>query len=209
MRVKASNFHSQVLDDGAIQWCRVVRPCIRTQRNTCKNYKMSQFLHPQPQYIDVMSQDVTWFLNGFRTCCWRCCCCSVFFHPGKRHSTLWSRLSPLLEIRNPYVMRRNISQNDESRAKRVTPMWLRIKMVFSPYVLNIRIVVFAFLQEIMSSFNVKYARKRPHWWVSTLLCCNLTNAYSLLVRSGALYICNERLDIHYHVYIKVFVGSWV
>ena len=94
MWVKASNFHSQVLDDGAIQWYCVVRPYVRTQRNTRETYKMSRFPHLQPQYNDVMSQGITWSWNGFRTCCWRCCCCSAFFRPGKRHSTLWSRLSP-------------------------------------------------------------------------------------------------------------------
>ena len=32
-----------------------------------------------------------------------------------------------------------------------------------PHVLNMRIAVFAFLREIMSPFDVKDARKRPHW----------------------------------------------
>ena len=97
-----------------------------------------------------------------------------------------------LMIRIPVVVRRNVSQNEESRAVWVTPMWLRIKMVFPPYVLNMQIAVFAFLREIMSPFDVKDARKRPHWWVSALLCYKPTNALrywnSLLFRSGALYI---------------------
>ena len=71
-------------------------------------------------------------------------------------------------------------------------MWLRIKMVFSPYVLNMRIAVFAFLREIMSPFDVKDAIKYPHWWVRVLLCCKSTNALwylnSSLFRSGALYM---------------------
>ena len=95
-----------------------------------------------------------------------------------------------LMIRIPVVVRRNVSQNDESRAEWVTPMWLRIKMAFSPYVLNMRIAIFAFLREIMSLFDVNDARKRPHWWVSVLLCYKPTNALrywnSLLFRSGAL-----------------------
>ena len=59
-------------------------------------------------------------------------------------------------------------------------------------VLNMQIPVFAFLREVMSPFNVKDARKRPHWWVSMLLCCKSTNELwywnCLLFRSGALYI---------------------
>ena len=91
-----------------------------------------------------------------------------------------------LVIRNPVVVRRNVSQNDESRTKRVTCMWLWIKMAFSPYVLNMRIAVFDFLWEIMSPFDVKDARKRPHWWVWALLCCKLTNALWYL--SSLLFI---------------------
>ena len=58
-----------------------------------------------------------------------------------------------LVIRNPVVVRRSISQNDKSRAEQVTSMWL-IKMAFSPYVLNMRIAVFAFLREILSPLDV-------------------------------------------------------
>ena len=53
-----------------------------------------------------------------------------------------------LVIRNPVVVRRNVSQNDG-----VSP----------PYVLTMQIAVFAFLREIMSPFDVKDARERPHW----------------------------------------------
>ena len=65
-------------------------------------------------------------------------------------------------------------------------------MAFSPKVLNMRIAVFDFLREIMSPFDVKDARKRPHWLVRALLCCKSTNELwylnSLLFRSGALYM---------------------
>ena len=107
-----------------------------------------------------------------------------------------------LVIRNPVVVRRNVSQNDKSRAEWVTPMWLRIKMAFSPYVLNMRIAVFAFLWEIMSPFDVKDARKRPHWWVRVLLCCKSSNALwysnSLLFSSGALCLkrCTQYICIY-------------
>ena len=189
MWVKASNFHSQVLDDGAIQWYCVVRPYVRTQRDTRENYKMSRFPHLQPQYNDVMSQGITWSWNGFRTCCWRCCCSSAFFRPGKKHSTLWSRLSPSGDW-----------ESCCSEEKHFTERWVTCRVSdahvtvnkdgISPYVLNMRIAIFAFLREIMSPFNVKDARKSPHWWVGALLCCKSTNALwysnSLLFRSSAL-----------------------
>ena len=73
-------------------------------------------------------------------------------------------------------------------------------MAFSPYVLNMRIAVFVFLREIMSPFDVKDARKRPHWRVSALLCCKPTNALwycnSLLFRSGALYFETSTVPWH-------------
>ena len=168
-------------------WCNpMILHSKATRTHAKKNYKMSRFPHPQLQYNDVMSQDVTWSWNGFRTSCWQCCCSSAFFRPGKRHSTLWSTSGDweFSCSEEKHFTERQVTcrASDADVTDNKDGIFL--------YVLNMWIAVFAFLREIMSLFDMKDARKWPHWWVSALLCYKSTNALwysnSLLIRSGAL-----------------------
>ena len=138
-------------------------------------------------------------------------CCSVFFRPGKRHSTLWSRLSPSGDWKSCCSEEKCFTERQVT-CRASDAHVTENKDGVSPYVLSMQNAVFAFLWEIMLPFDMKDVRKCLHWWVSALLCCRSTNTLwywnSLLSNTSSIQIQSIQILTLEMEHCRCSKGKW-